>query len=58
MSKSDAIKGTLKVFAQDTKEDWDRMDKKFYKILFGVIGFVAMGLFWYFFIRQISPFGF
>ena len=58
MSKSETLKGTLKVFAQGAKEDWNRMDKKFYRILFGVIGFVAMGLFWYYFLRQISPFGF
>lgn len=58
MSKSDSIKGTFKVFAQDVKEDWNRMDKKFYRILFGVIGFTVMGLFWYFFIRHVSPFGF
>ena len=58
MSKTEAIKGTLKVFAGSTKEDWNRMDKKFYRLLFGVIGFTIMGLFWYFFLRNISPFGF
>lgn len=58
MSKTEAIKGTFKVFASTTKEDWNRMDKKFYKLLFGAIGFVVMGLFWYFFLRNISPFGF
>ena len=58
MSKMEAVKGVLKVFAGSAKEDWNRMDKKFYRILFGVIGFVVMGLFWYFFLRNISPFGF
>ncbi len=58
MSRTDIIKGMLKVFAQSTKEDWNRMDKKFYRLLFGAIGFAVMGLFWYYFLRNITPFGF
>lgn len=58
MSKLQAIKGTLKVFTSITKEDWQQTDKKFYRLVFGVIGFAAMALFWYYFLRNIIPFGF
>ncbi len=58
MSKSESIRGVLKVFAGSVREDWGSMDKKFYRLLFGAIGFTAMALFWYFFLRNISPFGF
>lgn len=55
-----AIKGVLKVFLGVTKEDWQEMDKKFYRVVFGVTGFVLMALFWFYFLRNIlpSPLGF
>lgn len=54
------VKGTFRMFFASTKEDWDAMDKKFYRLLFGGVGFVLMALFWFYFIRNIfpSPFGF
>lgn len=58
MGKLQAITGVLKTFTWMTKEEWDRMDKKFYRLLFGIAGFVAMGLFWFYFLRNLSPFGF
>ena len=58
MSKTKTIVGVMKMMLSMAKEDWQQMDKKFYRLLFGIIGFVIMGLFWYFFLRNISPFGF
>jgi hypothetical protein len=48
--------GVMKITLQSMKEDWDEMDKKFYRILFGAIGFIAMGLFWFYVVRQVVPF--
>ncbi len=58
MGKIGTIRGVMKIFFADTKEDWDRMDKKFYKLVFGVTAFILMALFWFYFIRNIVPFGF
>jgi len=32
------------------------MDKKFYRVVGGAAGFIAMGLFWFYFLRNILPF--
>jgi len=56
MSKIRAAKGVLKTFTWMAKEDWDQMDHKLARIAFGAISFVLMGLFWFYFLRQITPF--
>ena len=56
MSKIQTIKGILKTFWIMTIEDWDEMDHKLLRIAAGVVGFIIMGLFWFFVLRNISPF--
>ena len=58
MGKLRTISGVTKTMLSGMKEDWDGMDKKFYRVAFGVAGFIAMALFWYYVIRNFSPFGF
>lgn len=58
MGKLSAAFGVLKMMGSLMREDWQHMDKKFYRLLFGIIGFAAMGLFWFYFLRNLSPFGF
>ena len=58
MGKIKATAGVLKMMGSIMREDWQQMDKKFYRLLFGIAGFVAMGLFWFYFLRNLSPFGF
>ena len=58
MGKMQAAAGVTKTMLSGMREDWQQMDKKFYRLLFGVAGFVAMGLFWFYFLRNITPFGF
>ena len=55
MSKVQAIKGVMKTLFWMTREDWHELDHKFYRIVFGVIGFAVMALFWFYFIRSIFP---
>lgn len=56
MGKTQTAKGIIKTFYWMTKEDWQQMDKKFYRLVFGVMGFAAMALFWFYFLRNIVPF--
>ncbi len=58
MGKLTTVAGVMKTMGSMMREDWQHMDKKFYRLAFGIIGFVAMGLFWYYFLRNLSPFGF
>jgi hypothetical protein len=58
MSKVETFKGVMKTFFQMTKEDFNEMDHKLIRIAVGVVGFVAMTLFWFYFLRNIAPFGF
>jgi len=58
MSKLGTTKGVFKMMLSGMAEDWQQMDKKFYRLVFGVAGFVAMALFWFYFLRSFSPFGF
>ncbi len=58
MGKLQTTKGVMKTFFWMSREDWQQMDKKFYRLLFGIAGFAAMALFWLFFLRNLSPFGF
>ena len=58
MPKIQTAKGVLRTMLSMSKEDWQQMDKKFYRLAFGVVGFVAMALFWFYFLRNLSPFGF
>jgi len=56
MSKLQTVKGILKTFWTMTIEDWDEMDHKLLRIAAGAVGFIIMGLFWFFVLRNISPF--
>ncbi|MFH0949431.1 MAG: hypothetical protein V1802_03000 [Candidatus Aenigmatarchaeota archaeon] len=56
-SKISMIKGTMKTFFDDVKGDFRDMDHKLMRILFGVIGFAIAAAFWYFFLRNMMPFG-
>ena len=58
MGKIRTAAGVMKMMGSMMREDWRQMDKKFYRLLFGIAGFVAMGLFWFYFLRNITPFGF
>lgn len=58
MSKLGTTKGVLKMMVSMMAEDWQQMDKKFYRLVFGIVGFVVMALFWFYFLRSFSPFGF
>lgn len=58
MGKMQAAAGVLKMMGSMMRQDWQQMDKKFYRLLFGIAGFIAMGLFWFYFLRNLSPFGF
>ncbi len=58
MSRFDDVKGVMKMLFSGAKEDWNRMDKKFYRLAFGIITFALMALFWFYFLRNLSPFGF
>ncbi|KHO47730.1 MAG: hypothetical protein QT00_C0002G0390 [archaeon GW2011_AR5] len=58
MGKIRTAAGIMKTMGSMMREDWQQMDKKFYRLLFGIAGFVAMGLFWFYFLRNITPFGF
>lgn len=58
MGKLRSAAGVMRTMGGMIREDWQQMDKKFYRLLFGIAGFVAMGLFWFYFLRHIVPFGF
>lgn len=58
MGKLRSAAGVMKTMGSMIREDWQQMNKKFYRLAFGAIGFVVMGLFWFYFLRNISPFGF
>lgn len=55
MGKMQSIKNVFKTLAWLTKEEWDEMDHKLFRIGFGVVGFVIMALFWFYFIRTVLP---
>lgn len=56
MSKIRSTAGMLKTFSRMTKEDFDEMDHKLFRIALGVGSFIAMALFWLFFLKSIVPF--
>ncbi|MCX6816169.1 MAG: hypothetical protein NT120_04945 [Candidatus Aenigmarchaeota archaeon] len=56
MSKLQSVKGVMKTLFWMTKEDWVEMDKKFYRIVFGVISFILMAFFYLYFLRSIIHF--
>ena len=56
MGKLQTVLGILKTTLSMTKEEWNTMDKKFYRLTFGIATFIIMGLFWYFVARKIVPF--
>jgi hypothetical protein len=50
-----SMAGVMKTFFSLSKEEWDNLDHKLIKITMGVVSFVAMALFWFYFIRHIIP---
>lgn len=56
MSKVKSLVGFVKITASMIKEEWDVMDRKAYRLAVGALSFLAMGLFYYFFLRNITPF--
>jgi hypothetical protein len=56
MGKLSSVAGVMKTTMSMAKEEWDLMDKKFYRLLFGIATFIAMGLFWFFVASKILPF--
>jgi hypothetical protein len=55
MPKMQTVKGVVKTFWWMTKEDWSEMDRKLYRIAFGALTFILMGLFWFYFLGRILP---
>lgn len=55
MPAIDTIKGVLKTFLWITKGEWDEMDHKFYRLASAAVMFVLVGLFWFYFLRNILP---
>ena len=51
MSRLETILGVLKTFARLTREEWDEMDHKLFRVGAGLIGFLVSAAFWYFFFR-------
>ena len=56
MGKLKSVFSFLKITLEMIKEEFDTMDRKFYRIGAGILGFLAMGIFYYFFLRKITPF--
>jgi hypothetical protein len=56
MSKLSTVKGVLKTFLSGVAEDWQEMDHKLMRIAFGAVSFAAAALFWFYFLRHITPF--
>lgn len=50
-----SVKGTLRTFWGLVSEDWREMDHKFFRIVFGAAIFIAVALFWLYFLRAIVP---
>ncbi len=48
--------GVMKVTFAMAMDEWNAMDKKFYRVAVGAIGFLAMGAFYYFFLKNLAPF--
>jgi len=58
MGKLKNIAGFLRVFWKQAKEDWEEMDHKLIRIIVTAITFAAAALFWLYFFKNSSPFGF
>lgn len=56
MGKLKSAAGVFKVMWESVKEDWASLDHKLLRIIAGVVGFAIAGLFWYLFLRNITPF--
>ena len=57
MSKLSSIKGVMKTFFWLSREDWNGMDHKIPRLVFGGIAFIVMALFWLYFLRGVLPHG-
>jgi len=56
-SKLSAIAGFLKTFFWLSREEWREMDHKIPRLVLGGVTFIAMALFWLYFLRGILPQG-
>ncbi len=56
MSMAETAKGVLKTFFAMSKEEFDVMDHKLFRIGAGIIGFVAVTTFWFFLYRTMGVF--
>lgn len=55
-TRLNSFKGFLRTFFWLSREEWTNLDHKMIRIVFGAVGFVAVVLFWLFFLRSITPF--
>jgi hypothetical protein len=55
MSKLRTITGVFKTLFWVTKEEWSELDHKILRLIFGAVSFVAMALFWFYFLRNVFP---
>ena len=58
MGKINKVNGVMRNLLWLTREEWQEMDHKLVRIVFGAVGFIVMALFWFYFLRNLSPFGF
>ena len=56
-SRLSSIAGFFKTFFWLSKEEWREMDHKIPRIVLGGVTFIAMALFWLYFLRGILPAG-
>jgi hypothetical protein len=56
MSKLSTIMGVLRTLWSGVVEDWQEMDHKLMRIVFGAVSFAVAALFWFYFLRHITPF--
>ncbi len=55
-SRIDSLKSFFKTFFWLSKEEWTELDHKLFRIAFGVGAFIAIALFWLYFLRSVVPF--
>lgn len=55
-SRISSIKGVLVTFFSIVKQEWEELDHKLIRIIFGSIGFLLAALFSLYFLRAIVPF--
>ncbi|MBS3054693.1 MAG: hypothetical protein J4431_04100 [Candidatus Aenigmarchaeota archaeon] len=56
MPLKEDVKDTLRIFWQMTKEEFDVMDHKLFRIAAGLAGFLVAGALYFLFLRNFVPF--